>query len=163
MHLLSSLRTFIHFILSVWNSVSFFLSFFCIFGYNSLLLCIFYCSKKCCPLGLGSCVFFKKIFIYLSGCSRSRLQHSGSPCITQHLLSWQMDSLVDGTWAAERTGFRRCRTQVLWLWRAGGLSSSATRVILAPQPGIEPVSPELQGRFLTTGPQGDPGSCVFLI
>ena len=95
MHLLSSLRTFIHFILSVWTSVSFFLSFFCILGYNSLLLCIFYCSKKCCPLGLGSCVFFKKIFIYLSGCSRSRLQHSGSPCITQHLLSWQMDSLVN--------------------------------------------------------------------
>ena len=112
MHLLSSLRTFIHFILSVWNSVSFFLSFFCILSYNSLLLCIFYCSKKCCPLGLGSCVFFKKIFIYLSGCSRSRLQHSGSPCITQHLLSWQMDSLVmaPGLLSARASGgaARRC-------------------------------------------------------
>ena len=27
---------------------------------------------------------------------------------------------------------------------------------LAPQPGIEPMSPELQGRFLAPGPQGSP-------
>ena len=34
----------------------------------------------------------------------------------------------------------------------GGLSHSMARGILSPQPGTEPVSPALQGRFLTTGP-----------
>ena len=28
--------------------------------------------------------------------------------------------------------------------------------ILAPQPGIEPMSPALEGKFLTTGPLGSP-------
>ena len=34
------------------------------------------------------------------------------------------------------------------------LSCPATCGILVPQPGIKPASPELEGRFLTTGPQG---------
>ena len=34
------------------------------------------------------------------------------------------------------------------------LSCPAACGILVPQPGKEPVSPELQGRFLTTGPPG---------
>ena len=38
-----------------------------------------------------------------------------------------------------------------------GLSScSESCAILAPPPGIKPKSPALQGRFLTTGPQGNP-------
>ena len=47
------------------------------------------------------------------------------------------------------------------LWRAGvslvvacGLSCPAARGILVPQPGIEPESPALEGRFFTTGPPG---------
>ena len=39
---------------------------------------------------------------------------------------------------------------------ARGLSCSAACGILVPRPGIEPVSPALQGRFLTTGPPGKP-------
>ena len=39
-----------------------------------------------------------------------------------------------------------------------GLSSCGTQAmacgILVPQPGIKPMSPALQGRFLTTGPPG---------
>ena len=30
-----------------------------------------------------------------------------------------------------------------------------------PQPGIEPVSPESQGRFLTTGPPREPLLCIY--
>ena len=37
---------------------------------------------------------------------------------------------------------------------AHGLICSMVYVILVPRPGIEPVSPELQGRFLNTGPPG---------
>ena len=33
--------------------------------------------------------------------------------------------------------------------------------ILVPQPGVEPTSPALEGRFLTTGPPGkSPGACL---
>ena len=35
-----------------------------------------------------------------------------------------------------------------------GLSSSAACGLLVPQPRIKPISPALQGRFLTTGPPG---------
>ena len=38
----------------------------------------------------------------------------------------------------------------------GGLSCPTAFGILAPQPGIEPTSPALEGRFLTTGPPGSP-------
>ena len=37
---------------------------------------------------------------------------------------------------------------------AQGLSCSAVCEILVPQPGIKPKSPELQGKFLTTGLPG---------
>ena len=45
----------------------------------------------------------------------------------------------------------------LYLWHMGslvathGLSCPTAHGLLAPQPGIEPVSPTLKGRFLTTG------------
>ena len=34
--------------------------------------------------------------------------------------------------------------------------------ILAPQPGIEPTSPTLEGGFLTTGPQENPKTSLFI-
>ena len=37
---------------------------------------------------------------------------------------------------------------------AGGFSCPQACGILVPQPGIEPVSPALQGGYLTTGPPG---------
>ena len=46
----------------------------------------------------------------------------------------------------------------LWLWCAGskarGLNCPTECGILVPQPGIEPMSPALEGGFLTTGPPG---------
>ena len=50
--------------------------------------------------------------------------------------------------------------RALWLWRtvlvveASGLSCPVACGILVPRPGIEPVSPALEGRFSTTGPPG---------
>ena len=38
--------------------------------------------------------------------------------------------------------------------RVHGLGFSVAYGILVPQPGVEPVSPALEGGFLTTGPQG---------
>ena len=34
--------------------------------------------------------------------------------------------------------------------------------VLAPQPGIEPTSPTLEGGFLTTGPQENPQASLFI-
>ena len=44
---------------------------------------------------------------------------------------------------------------VVWgLLSSLGLSCPSACGILIPQPGIEPVSPALEGGFLTTGPSG---------
>ena len=43
-----------------------------------------------------------------------------------------------------------------------GLSCSKARGISGPQPGIKPMSPALQGRFLTTGPPGKSCHSSFL-
>ena len=61
----------------------------------------------------------------------------------------------------------RCSTQNLQLWRQGsvfvacGLSCSMACRILVPQPRIEPVSPALQGGFLTIGPPGNSSGCIW--
>ena len=44
---------------------------------------------------------------------------------------------------------------------AQGLSCPVALGILAPGPGIEPASPALQGRFLTTWPSGETLHCSF--
>ena len=44
---------------------------------------------------------------------------------------------------------------------AHGLSCSVAHEVLVPRPGIEPPSPALQGRFLTTGPPGKSWWDVF--
>ena len=71
-------------------------------------------------------------------------------CVLWGLLLWCMDSLVVShglssccTWALELEG------SVVVIC---GLSCSAVCGTLFPYPGIKPVSPALQGRFLTTGP-----------
>ena len=46
---------------------------------------------------------------------------------------------------------------------ASGLSCSAAFEILVPSPGMDPASPALQGRFLTTGPPGNPMSTLLLL
>ena len=53
-----------------------------------------------------------------------------------------------------------CFMQYLSLWHSAslvtvhGLNCSEPHGILVPGPGIEPMSPALQGGFLTTGPPG---------
>ena len=65
------------------------------------------------------------MLIYLVGCGRSSWWHSGS-------LLWHTGS----------SSHRLTRSTVC------GIS------LTVPQPGIEPASPALEGRFLTTGPPG---------
>ena len=86
---------------------------------------------------------FKDIFflMYLFGCIRSELQHAGS---LLHHMSLSQGIPSCGSRASRLSCFKACG-------------------ILVPQPGIEPVSPALPGRFLTTGPPGKSlgGSRVF--
>ena len=47
-----------------------------------------------------------------------------------------------------------------WTWVCK-LSSSVAHGILVSRPGIKPMSPALQGGFLTTGPPGKPQGCLL--
>ena len=82
-------------------------------------------------------VFFN---IYLFGCIGSQLQHVGSFIGVHRLSSCRAQ-------APEHRGF---------IVVACGLSCSKACGILVPRLGIEPVSPALRSRFLTTGPPGSP-------
>ena len=87
---------------------------------------------------------------HLFGCLRSYLQREASLLNQCDLLLWGTDSLLvlglQGMWAQ-------------WLQRAGLVAMACG--ILVPQTGIEPASPALQGRFLTTGPSGKPLNLRF--
>ena len=69
----------------------------------------------------------------------SLLQHAGSFVAARRLFS------SCGMQAPECTGS---------VVAVRGLSCPMARGILVPRPGIEPPSPALEGRFLTTGPPG---------
>ena len=78
-------------------------------------------------------ILFKNyLFIYLAA--------SGLGCGTQDLRCSMQDLLLG------RVGFS--------LVVAHGLSCPVAHGILVPPPGIEPASPALEGRFLTTRPPG---------
>ena len=66
-------------------------------------------------------------------------------CIKRNLSLCCTDALVGGVQAPG------CSGSVVAVLR---LNCSAVCGILVPQPGTEPASPALQGRFLTTGPPG---------
>ena len=79
-------------------------------------------------------------------------------CREQGLLSsfnaWASHSsglLCCGVQSLGHPGFRICSTWAQLLCSMWGL----------PRPGIEPVSPALQDRFLTTGPPRKPPVCLF--
>ena len=59
-----------------------------------------------------------------------------------------------GIFSLWRAGFFLAVVLGLQSSRARGFSCSAACGILVPPPGIEPASPALEGRFLTTGPPG---------
>ena len=73
---------------------------------------------------------WKKMFIYLVAL--------GLGCCTQALSSWCVGSVVE----------------------AHGLSCSVACGILLLRPGIEPMSPALQGRFSTSGPPESPCNSI---
>ena len=76
-------------------------------------------------------------------CVRSQSCHTGSSLHHAGLLLWRTDSFV--------------------VARGHRLSCSSACGILVSRPGIEPPSPALQGRFLTTGPPGMCPPFSFLI
>ena len=107
-------------------------------------------------LWLTSFIFFLKRF--LKKHSFVYLAAFGLGCIMQDLLLWFVDSLVVArgltdcsTQAPEHADFINCGTTGLWFWHEG-FSCSAACGILVHWLEIEPKSPALQGRFLTTGP-----------
>ena len=109
----------------------------------------------------------------------------GLRCCTQAFLWLQRAgaTLCCGAQASHCSGFSCCRTWALGMWAsvvvARGLSScdlwalerrlsncGAQAELLhsmwdLPGPGLEPVSPALAGRFLTTAPPGKPLVFVF--
>ena len=95
-------------------------------------------------------IYFKNIYLAALGLT----------CSLQDLLLPCKDSLVVvhglshcGVPAPEHVGL-----VVTWTHR---LSCFAVRGVLAPQPGLKPMSPALQGRFLTTGPMGNSLGSIF--
>ena len=78
---------------------------------------------------------------------------------TRAFSSWREQGSLSscGAWASHISGFSCCGAQAVG---HSGFSSCGTWAQLLhdtwdpPRPGIEPVSPTLQGRFLTTGPPG---------
>ena len=95
-------------------------------------LCI--ASSCLVTIFLQGCLFLKKqIFMYLVICCiGSQFYHTRSFVAAHRFSSCDASSVVV----------------------ALGISCSSACGILVPQPGIKPVSPALQDRFLTTGPPG---------
>ena len=66
--------------------------------------------------------------------------------------------MVHGLFVAARGLLSSCGTQALERVGSGaaahGLSCPVACGILVPRPGIEPLSPSLEGGFLTSGPPG---------
>ena len=130
--------------------------------------------------------FFFNIFIYLFihlfifGCVGSSLLHAGG-----FLWLWQAGALHCGAQASHCGGFSCCRTWALGARAsvvvAHGLSSCGSRALerrlsscglrawllrgmwYPPGAGIEPMSPALAGRLLTTAPPGKSGFIILII
>ena len=99
--------------------------------------CSVFCSVQTIPSSLPAS--FSCLFIYVAA--------SGPSCGT-----WNLHWLC-GSFVVVVPGLYSCGTQ---LPESGqhGLSCSVACGILVSRPGIKPVSPELQGGFLTTGQSG---------
>ena len=80
-----------------------------------------------------------------------------SSCNEQGLLS------AFGVWASPCGGSSCCGVQALGMWaqQMGHLGLTALQCSGSPQPGIELVSPELAGGFLTIGPPGKPSINIY--
>ena len=110
--------------------------------------------------------FFNFIYLFIFGCVGSSLLHAG---FLQLLRAGA--TLCCGAWASHCGGFSCCRAQALGARAsvvvARRLSSCGSRAQLLrgmwglPGPGLEPLSPALAGRFLTTAPPGKSPECVL--
>ena len=114
----------------------------------------------------GGFLKFIYLFVFIFGCVGSSLLRTG-------FLQLQRAgaTLCCGAWAFCCSGFCCCRAWALGAWAsvvvAHGLSSCGlwgqllcgTQAL--PGPGIEPVTPALAGRFLTTVPPRKPGEGDF--
>ena len=99
----------------------------------------------------------KFIYLFIYGCVGSLLLRAGS------LWLWRAGATLRcGARASQCSGFSCCGARALGAWAsvvvAHGLSCSAACGNV-PGPGLEPVSPALAGRFLTTAPPGKP--CIL--
>ena len=118
-------------------------------------------------------IFYKFIYLFIFGCFGSSLLHVG-------FLQLQRGgpTLGCGAWACHCGGFSCCGARALGTWSsvgvARGFSSCGLRALESrfsscgaraqllrgmwdlPGPGLEPVSPALVGRFLTTELPGKP-------
>ena len=119
------------------------------------------------------CPFFKNkiIYLFIFGCVGSSLLHAGFLQLQRAEATLRCGARAShcggfsccGAWALECMGFSSCGLQGLEC----RLSSCGTRAQLLhsmwdlPGPGLEPMSPALAGRFLTTVPPGK--SAHFLI
>ena len=94
--------------------------------------------------------FSRKVFGKIISSKKPFLGHAGSSLQCVSFVLWQpVASLF-----AEH-GLQSIQAQ--YLWQVGslaghGLSCTMACGILVPRPGIEPMSPVLENRFLTTGP-----------
>ena len=126
--------------------------------YQSVYACT--CTYICIHTNI--CVFVHTDFFFFFSCARASLLCGG------FLQLWQVGaSLRCGVWASHCggfscealalgcVGFSSCRS---WILECTGFSSCGTQLLHGmgnlTEPGIEPVSPALVGRFLTTGPPG---------
>ena len=100
------------------------------------------------------CVFFFFFKLFIFGCAGSSLLYR----LFSSYGKWGLLS-SPGSWASlvAEQRFKAPRLQKLWL----RLSYSEARGIFPNQGGIEPASPALAARFLTTGPPGKSQHCVF--
>ena len=130
--------------LNIWIKIELFCYLF------SFLLLLFLISFFCLLCFYCFCILF--IFC----CTRSSLQHAS-------FLWLRQVGVLSSRWCvvSHHSGFSRCRAQTLGctgseVWCTGLVAS---RHVDLPRPGIEPLSPALAGRSLTTGPPGK--SCLL--
>ena len=138
-------------------------------GIFLLIACIFFSflaalGLRCCAWASSSCSKWGLLFVAVCGLLIAVASCCGAraPVVAARGLS------SCSVRALEHAGFSSCGTWAQQLQCTGsvvvahGLSCPAAMWDL-PGPGIEPVSPALAGRFLTTGPPGKSPDCLYFL
>ena len=124
--------------------------------YSPFLLwfCFFHLSPPDNPIS-----FTYLGFVFSFGCTGSLLRHTWafSTCSVWTFLVWCKGSSC--AWASHCVDFSCRGTQALE--HVGSLVAPKACGILVPKPGIEPMSPAVEGGFLTTGPLGKSLNYLF--